>query len=393
MRIGLFTDCYFPNIGGAEVVVHNMATTFRRLGHEAVVMAPQRKGIPKENLPYELVTYHLFPARRGLLKTITQMAILLTLHKKFHFDVINIHKTYSGYYAGKVRGLLKTPIVITAHGGDIQKNLEICYGRRIEQPAWERKIAYAVQKADAVIAISRDSANCFRDLGVEEERIHRIVNGVDINRFSQTVELDREALGLEENDRIILAVGRYHRKKGYETLLHSMVLLKNKVQNAKLLIVGKRMEKLHSLARELAVEKNIIFIEEQKGEQVHSSLLFPNDFLLSLYKNAEIFVSSSIIEGFSLVCIEAMAAGLPLVLTKCPGNEDIFEEDGQGGYYVPVGDAEAMANKLTELLSNREKRESFAAFNKEYARQNYSIEIIARKYLQLFEEIVRAWKD
>ena len=307
----------------------------------------------------------------------------------FHQININIHKTYTGYSAGKIKKKLKVPAVITAHGGDIQKNLEIGYGRRIEQPAWERKIAYAVRKADAVIAISRESAECFRDLGVEEERIHQIANGVDINRLSQAVELDREALGLKENDLIILAVGRYHRKKGYETLLHSMVLLKNKVQNAKLLIVGRQMEKLHSLARELAVEKNVIFVEEQKGKQVHSGLLFPNDFLLSLYKNAEVFVSSSIIEGFSLVCIEAMAAGLPLVLTSCPGNEDIFEEDGQGGYYVPVGDAEAMANKLTELLSNQEKREKFAAFNKEYARQKYSLEVIARRYLWLFEEIVR----
>ncbi len=392
MRIGLFTDCYFPNIGGAEIMVHNMAKTFCRLGHEAVVMAPKRKGLQKMNLSYTLVPYLSFPGQLGL-KTLREAAALVSFQKRFCFDVINIHKTYAGYSAGKIKAFLGTPVVIVAHGGDIQKDLEIGYGRRI-QPAWEKKIAYAVQKADALIAISRKSVDCFRDLGASKEKIYRIANGVDIELFSKKAELNREGLGVKENDRLILAVGNYRIIKGYETLVRSIALLSKKVENFKLLIVGKKMESFpHPLVRELGVEDKILFIQEQKGKQSQNNLNFPNDFLLSLYKNTDVFVSSSIMEGFSLVCIEAMAAGLPLVLTRCPGNEDVLEKDGRGGYYVPVGDAEAMANKIAMLLADQGKRNEFSTFNREYARQKYSLETIAEEYLELFEELVRTRRN
>lgn len=387
MRICIFTDCFLPGVGGAEIAAHNLARTFSKLGHPTVVLTYGHGNLDEYELPYTVETISPLFYRLGA-KTLIEKWAICHFQDKYDFDVINIHKTYVGYAVGKVRDKLNVPVVITAHGGDIQKNIELGYGMRITKPAWEKKIAFAVQKAEALVAISSETAECFTDLGANKDKIHRIANGIDVDRFSKKIELDKKSLGLKENDRIILAVGRYHIKKGYEMLMRSMALLVEKRENIKLLIVGKQSENLRSLVRKLGIGDNVLFVQEQKGKQTNGSLIFPNDFLLSLYKNADIFVSSSIIEGFALVCIEAVAAGLPLVLTRCPGNEDIFEEDGQGGYYVPVGNVEMMAEKIAKLLSNSETRSKFSVFNTKYAREKYSLKKVAGEYIALFEKLV-----
>ena len=368
-------------------MVHNLAKTFTELGHFTVVLTYGRGNLDEYELPYTVETISPLFYRLGA-KTLIEKSAICHFQKRYGFDIINIHKTYVGYSVGKLKDKLKIPVVITAHGGDIQIAPEIGYGKRISSPRWEKKIIFAVEKADALIAISSNSASCFEELGAHKNKIYRIANGIDVDRFSQKIELDRKSLGLEENDRIILAVGRYHIKKGYEMLMRSMALLVRKKRNIKLVIVGKQSENLRSLVRKLGIGSNVLFVQEQKGKQTNSSLIFPNDFLLSLHKNADLFVSSSIIEGFALVCIEAVAAGLPLVLTRCPGNEDIFEEDGQGGYYVPVGNVEMMAEKIAKLLSDSETRSKFSAFNTKYAREKYSLKKVAGKYIALFEKLV-----
>lgn len=385
MRICIFTDCFLPGVGGAEIAAHNMARTFTKLGHFTVVLTYNRGNLNRLDLPYTVETIPPAFYRLGA-KTFIEKWAICHYHKKYKFDIINIHKTYAAYAVGKVRDKLNVPVVITAHGGDIQKDTKLGYGKRFSKPAWEKKIAFAVQKADALIAISSESACCFRELGADNERIHRIANGVDIDRFAQNSEFDRKTLGLREDDKIILAVGRYHVKKGYETLIRSMGMLKSKTSNAKLVMVGRQSENLKSLVTQLGIEDNVLFVQEQKGEHGKDIHVFPNDFLLGLYKNADVFVSSSIIEGFSLVCIEAMAAGLPMVLTRCPGNEDVFEQDGKGGFYVPVGDVEAMVDKLANLLNDSDKRKEFSAFNIKYANK-YALHKIANEYLTLFDKL------
>ncbi len=161
LRIGMLTDCFLPSIGGAELVVHNLARTFTGLGHDVVVMAPRSREPFADNLPYAVSRYRPMPARLGL-KTLAESAALLRCHRRHRFDIVNVHKTYAAYSAAKVRRLLGVPVVVTAHGGDIQKDTRIGYGRRIESPRWEHKIGHAVRHADALVAVSSQSVDCFR---------------------------------------------------------------------------------------------------------------------------------------------------------------------------------------------------------------------------------------
>jgi len=384
MKIGIFTDCYFPNIGGAEIVVHHLAKTLCAMGHNAIVMAPNRAGLELLRLPYRLETYRSFN-RLLTMKTVADAVALLRFQKHFRFDVINIHKAYTAYSAGKLRRWLSVPIVITAHGGDIQKFPEIGYGKCLA-PRWEKRVRFAVQRADALVAISRESGDCFKALGACAKKIHYIANGVDLKRIRCKVPLNRQLLGLSEDNFLILAVGRYHKKKGYETLIRSMVAVKSQLPQARLLIVGRGMEHLRRLSENLGVGDHVIFVPQQSGETNDDTLTFPNNYLIALYQNSDVFVSPSITEGFALVCIEAMAAGLPLVLTACPGNEDVLERDGVGGYYVPVGDENKLADRIVEVLSDSGLRKKFSGFNAQYAKKHYALEKIADDYLSVFRE-------
>ena len=387
LRIGMLTDCFLPNIGGAELVVHNLARTFTALGHDVVVMAPRsREPFADDALPYAVSRYRPLPDRMGL-KTLAEAAALLRCRRRHGFDVVNVHKTYAAYSAAKVRGLLRVPVAVTAHGGDIQKDTRIGYGRRIESPRWERKIGHAVCCADALVAISSESVDRFRELGAEPARIHRIPNGVDVDRFRQVPTDTAPVPGLMAQDRVVLAVGRYHVKKGYESLVRAMPALLAREPLARVVIVGKGTDRLRPLARELAVMHRLLLVGEQAGQGAATGLRFPNDRLLALYRRAAVFVSPSIIEGFSLVCLEAMAAGLPLVLTRCPGNEDVFEQDGRGGYYVPVGAPDAIADRVAGLLADEPLRRVMGAHSAAVAAASYSLESVACRYVHLFREL------
>lgn len=386
MKICLFTDCYFPNIGGAEIVVHQLAKEFLKKGHDVYVIAPARWGLQREKFPYKILPYPPIPGALVHLRVIVQALFFLFYHFVHRFEVVNIHKTYSGYSLSFIKSLVRVPFIITAHGGDIQSEKSINYGRRIEEPEWEPRIRRAVQSAHKLVAISRESKDCFLDLGAREKQIVQIPNGADLERFSTPTSVSKKDLFATGDDFIILAVGRYHIKKGYEYLIQSLKYILKEVPNARLVIIGKQSPLLTSLAAREGVTHAIDFVPIQSFQEKDNDVVIPNDKLLSYYKSADIFVSSSLVEGFSLVCVEALAAGLPMVLTKCPGNEDLFDKDEQGGLYCRPRDAKDLAEKVIRLAKNSELREKFKKYNLEHARK-YALDKIAQHYLDQFQDL------
>ncbi|MCK4330053.1 glycosyltransferase family 4 protein [candidate division WOR-3 bacterium] len=367
--------------------MHILARAFKRQGHAVVVIVPNSRGLREFKLPYSVETFpSIFYKFR--LKTFIEIMSLIYFQHKYKFDVINIHKTYVGYPAGKIKNLLKIPIIITAHGGDIQKYPEINYGKRLN-PKWEKKISFSIRKADGLIAISEETKKNFIDLGTKEENIYRIPNGVDIERFKECSSLGEQIK--KDGKKIILAVGRYHIKKGFESLLKAIQILSKQRDDFKLVIVGKRLQKLAPVIDKLNIANFVELVKQQKGEMGNN--IFPNNYLLSFYKSSDIFVSASLMEGFSLVCVEAMAAGLPLVITKCPGNEDVFnEKEDQCGYYVPPGDYNKMAENLLILLKKDELRKKMGENSRRIAMQRYDWNIIVKQYLVVFNKILNRTK-
>ena len=112
----------------------------------------------------------------------------------------------------------------------------------------------------------------------------------------------------------------------------------------------------------------------------------PQEKLIDCYKSADLFFSPSIIEGLSLVSIEAMAAGLPLVVTGVPGNEDVVQENGCG-IIVQDRDIDDMAAGLNALLEDDGRRAELARKCAENA-IHYDWSSIAARYVEVFQRVI-----
>ncbi|MHA1381249.1 MAG: glycosyltransferase family 4 protein, partial [Candidatus Helarchaeota archaeon] len=119
MRICLFSTSFFPKIGGAEFVIHNLAKYLTKLGHEVTVLVPKYRKVKEEiECSYNIRRYKLLP--RLLFIESTLIAHLLLEKVLSQFDILHCNFSYlTGYCATKLKKILKIPIVVTLHGADI----------------------------------------------------------------------------------------------------------------------------------------------------------------------------------------------------------------------------------------------------------------------------------
>ena len=106
----------------------------------------------------------------------------------------------------------------------------------------------------------------------------------------------------------------------------------------------------------------------------------------------DVFALPSLTEGLPLAILEAMATALPIVTTAAGGIHNVIEE-GVSGFVVPVGDDEAMRQRLAELIGDRERARSLGAAGRARALERYSADHMAHQYVELYREALRSRKN
>ena len=379
MNICMFGASFLPKRGGMEYVIHHLANALVKQGHDVTVIAARVSwaGIGVE-YDYKLRRYG-FPVR-GLgtlgIQHIVALWAVWRCHRIKPFDILHCHSvSFAGTRAVRIKKLLGIPIVLTPHGEDIQRVPEIGYGLRLSEK-WDAIITRNLNTADAVTAISMSVENeldC-----VDRSKVIRIANGVHISSYGKKQsQFLREKIDVDDETLLVLSVGRNHIKKGYDFGIKAIAKLieKHNFNKVHYVIVGKGVSEHATLVSELSLEKYITLIEELAPEQAREC-----------YQSADIFFSPSIIEGLSLVSIEAISCGLPLVVTDVPGNEDIVRDTG-AGVIVHTKDPEDMADGLYSLLCNKELREtlSVSAIKKS---SRYDWSTIAKEYAVVYKKVI-----
>lgn len=185
--------------------------------------------------------------------------------------------------------------------------------------------------------------------GARHERVEVIYNGVDLESYKGRDRAEiRASLGLKEDTMVFGAAGRMMPVKGYDDLLRALAKVDVPGVHKMLLLAGDGDERprLEGLARELGLEKRVRFLGFRKD-------------IAELYRAFDVFVLSSLREGFPNVVIEAMASGCPVVATRVGGVAEIVEHD-QSGLVVPASNPEALAEALERLAGDSELRERLA---------------------------------
>lgn len=392
MNIVLLSHTFLPTVGGRELVVHHLAQAFTKAGHTARVVSPGGWRVNRSlGMGYPV---HRFPnisrgrygtGPRALARELEAAVYLTTDILSHGCDIIHAHTSYpAGYVANLVRRLLRVPLVVTPHGVDVHTIPALGHGMRLD-PVLREKVHRALLSADAVTAISENVVQAVREIGVPEERIHRIQNGVDISRFQcgESRTILRQRLSIGANDRVIISVGNWHPRKGQELLLKCFASVKRTLPDAKLILVGRGTDKLGDLAEELRIRDHVYLL---------GALPYPapgsrqEDLLGQAYAAADVFVSAGMhaaAEGLSLALLEAMAARLPVVATDISGNRDVIE-NGSNGYLAPPGDADALTSGILMALESGAKLGEGAGRRVE----SMSWDTVAGYYLTLYEGIL-----
>jgi len=177
----------------------------------------------------------------------------------------------------------------------------------------------------------------------------------------------RELLGIEE-EHMILAIGQFIHRKGFDVLMHAARELD---PNVGIYIVGGETTEEYRKLREVLGLSNVHFLSFQK-----------KDRLAMLYKAADLFVLPTREDIWGLVINEALAYGLPTITTdRCVAGLELIE-DGINGYVVPVGDEKVLAEKIQAVLASDMEKMGRASLEKV---RPYTLENMARTHVAIFE--------
>lgn len=378
MNICMLAGSFLPRKGGMEYAVHYLADALVDLGHTVDVWAAESNGYLDFVPIYNTYTYGCpsipFSGRSGL-DGWDAVRRISNQHRHTPYDVLHAHGVaYAGAIAVRLKERCKLPIVLTPHGEDVQRFPDIGYGLRLN-PVWNRKIESWLVQADVVTAIS-DSID--KDIAcVPKERRRNIPNGVVMSRFDgERCRVLQKRLGLKETTKIVLSVGRYHIKKGYADGIKAFALSElGKDFSVAYVLIGAGVSCLATLISELRLESSVFIIDAVSQEE-----------LTSYYKSADLFFSPSITEGLSLVSIEALAAGLPLLATDVPGNRDIVRDTGCG-CLTDAKNPQSMGEALQRLIRSPDLLARYSSEAQLQSRR-YDWREIAKSYVEVYRGLL-----
>jgi len=270
------------------------------------------------------------------------------------------------------------PFVITAWGSDV---LVVPEARLIS--TIKSIIAkYTLKKADSITCDARHMKEAITRLGISPEKVNIIFFGVDTRKFSfgQKSRALRVQLGVDDSPTVI-SLRNLEPIYDIESLIKSVPLVLKEIPETKFIIAGKGSEerRLKELTKSLGVSDSVKFIG-----------FIQNDKLPEYLNSMDVYVSTSLSDaGIAASTAEAMACGLPVIVTDVADNRK-WVEDGVNGFVVPVKDSESLAEGIVCLLKNEDIRRRFGNINRKIIeeRNNYYKEMAKMEdvYKKLVEE-------
>ena len=275
-------------------------------------------------------------------------------------DVVHAHFLSKAYTFSTLPEADRFPFVITEHSSTLNSD---SVPSRLQE-----RMRFAYKKADCVLAVGKGLAEHIRQYTGVEPRI--VPNMLDTSVFFWSPRQRHESAF-----RFVTA-GNLYRIKGFDILLDAMALLRDKGMDVRLTLIGGGDEEaaLKSRTRRLCLEDSVRFTGRLPREQ-----------LAAIYRDADAFVLASRGETFGVAYIEAMAAGLPVVATRCGGPEDFV--DNANGILVPPEDPAALAEGMERMVRTVGSYDGAAI--SAFAREKYSPEALAVRLTNIYEEIVK----
>jgi 1,2-diacylglycerol 3-alpha-glucosyltransferase len=335
VKVGFFTDTYFPQVSGVATSIRTLKDELEKHGHQVYIFTttdPNAKGFEEDVIRMPSVPFVSFKDRRVVVRG---MWYAYLIAKELELDLIHTHTEFGAGLLGKMVGKkMKIPVVHTYHTM-YEDYLHYVAKGKVLRPSHVKFFSRLfTNHTTGVVCPSERVIEKLREYGVTAP-MRIIPTGIELDKFRRPDITEamitnlRDQLRLNDENIMLLSLSRISYEKNIQAIIKGLPQIISRFPNARLVIVGSGpyLENLQELAKELEVEEYIQFIGEVANEEV-----------AIYYKAADYFVSASTSETQGLTYTEAMAAGVQCVVEGNAYLNNLFDHESLGKTFKTDGD-------------------------------------------------------
>lgn len=384
MKIGFFTDTYFPQISGVATSIKTLKDELEKNGHEVIIFTTSDPNAEEEEgiVRMPSIPFISFKDRRVV---VSGMIDAYEKAKSHHLDIIHTHTEFGTGWLGKyIAKQLGIPTVHTYHTMYEDYLHYIAHGKLIRP--------YHVKQASRAFCRNLSGVVCPSERVVDKLRQYQIhapmaiiPTGVNLSKFeagpSKELSSIREEHGLQEDHVLLLSLSRLSFEKNIQAIIQGMPIILASIPTAKLLIVGKGpyLEELQDLVSKLEIGEAVIFVGEVLNHQVGR-----------YYREADYFVNASDSESQGLTYIEALASYTKIVAKGNDYLEQLIVDPALGQTFEKDDDfAESFISYYHQEISDQpqiRQAKLYEISSENFAKKIESFYQEAQSYYQVFIE-------
>ena len=294
---------------------------------------------------------------------------LVALQKENNYDLIYCQQPVGGMLGRLLGRKFKIPVIYTAHGYFFFKGnnkIKNCIFKSAERmmARWT-DILITMNDEDFAASKKFKCKNCYNISGI----------GLDVEKYNNE-EFDKsqfkKSLGLKENDKVILSVSEFIKRKNHETMIKAFAKLCAERDDVKYVLCGsgKLMAKMQELVDELKLKDKVVFLGYRRDVN-------------KVMQISDIFYHQSLHEGLTMSIMEAMYFKLPIIASSVRGNKNLVTD--AGGFLTKAKDVNSQVEALRKLLDDENLRKSMGEFNRKQVNK-YLLKNVRQELKEIYKK-------
>ncbi|MCX6742168.1 MAG: glycosyltransferase family 4 protein [Candidatus Pacearchaeota archaeon] len=340
--------CKFVQLLGEELV---------KKGHEVEIVTTRLRDNPDLNYAVYNGVKHVFIAPEYTGKRLIPFNMIYKLLFSYHlnnylkkqkFDILHNSEALAYFYMHNKK---RERVVFQSwalepfygHEASSQTGLKKLYVGWALQKPWK----YCILNAEAVTADNESQIPNIVKLGVNKNKIEFIPLGIpfkNIRKLKNSFKNRRKECGFDKNDLVLLSVGQIITEKGIEEIIKGFILIKKKIKNAKLIMIGKGLleEKMNRMIQEASLEKDFVHLKN-----------VPEADLFDYHFSSDVFINGTHTNYPTISVQEALATGLPVV----SGADLFLIKNGINGYKVGLNNPKGIAMAVIKMYKDKKVKQ------------------------------------
>ncbi len=354
-------------IGGAEQVISNLIENTNQSKYNlSIICLDQTIGPFGRKLQEKGCQVISFNRKPGF-----DLSLIRQIHDyiiRCNVDILHCHQ-YTPYIYGLFASFFTSAkVIFTEHGRFYPDK------RKFKRVVLNPFLSFFTNTITAISLATRDALVEYENF--PRKKIKIVYNGIDDSLYTTSFAANRKAsLGINKKDYVLGTVARLDTIKNQKMMIKSLASVRETYPNTFLIIVGDGPERnsLEAFVSSLGFSSHVIFTG------------FKDD-VYNYLKTMDIFLLTSFSEGTAMTLLEAMAAGLPCIVTDVGGNPEIVE-DNETGFIIPNDDEKTLADKICILFKDENLKKKIGKAGRRRFEEHFTVDKMVAAYEKIYDEI------